>query len=151
MEDLAPKYRLHDSIGYHATLAARLVERRVEEGLRTFGLTRIGWCILLAVAEEGLKNPSDIASFVGIDRTATSRALRALESEGLISRAIGQQDRRTTEVTMTDAGYDRMIEAVPICTENMRHFNAKLTEPERVELKRLLGKLCDGEAGTGES
>ena len=151
MEDVAPKYRLHDSIGYHATLAARLVERRVEDGLRAFGLTRIGWCILLAVAEEGLKNPSDIASFVGIDRTATSRALRALESEGLISRAIGQQDRRTTEVTMTGAGYDRMVQAVPICAENMQHFNAKLTEAERAELKRLLGKLCAGEAGTGES
>lgn len=145
MDGQRPKYSLHDSIGYHATLAARLVERRVEDGLRKFGLTRIGWCILLAVAEEGLKNPSDIATFVGIDRTATSRALRSLENEGLITRTIGQQDRRTTEVRMTQAGYDRMFQAVPICSENMSHFNAKLTEPERVELKRLLVKLCDGE------
>lgn len=145
MDGQRPKYRLHDSIGYHATLAARLVERRVEDGLRSFGLTRIGWCILLAVAEEGLKNPSDIAAFVGIDRTATSRALRALENEGLISRAIGQQDRRMTEVTMTQAGYDRMFQAVPLCSENMSHFNNKLTEAERAELKRLLIKLCEGE------
>ncbi|PIV72648.1 MAG: transcriptional regulator, partial [Rhodobacteraceae bacterium CG17_big_fil_post_rev_8_21_14_2_50_65_11] len=138
---------LHDSIGYHATFAARLVERRVEDGLRDFGLTRVGWCILLAVAEEGLRNPSDIARFVGIDRTATSRALRTLENEGLVSRAIGQEDRRTTEVTMTAAGYDRMFQVVPICRENMKHFNAKLTEAERAELKRLLIKLCHGQAG----
>jgi DNA-binding MarR family transcriptional regulator len=143
------RYGLHDSIGFQATFAARLVERRVEEALRNFGLTRIGWCILLAVAEEGLKNPSDIAAFVGIDRTATSRALRALESEGLISRAIGREDRRMTEVSMTDAGYDRMIQAVPVCSENMEHFNAKLSVEERAELKRLLGKLCEGE-GTGD-
>ncbi|MGI3184213.1 MarR family winged helix-turn-helix transcriptional regulator [Nioella aestuarii] len=143
------KYGLHDSIGFHATFAARLVERRVEDALRKFGLTRVGFCILLAVAEEGLKNPSDIAAFVGIDRTATSRALRALEAEGLISRAIGQEDRRMTEVSMTDAGYDRMIQAVPVCSENMDHFNAKLTISERAELKRLLTKLSSGE-GTGE-
>jgi len=143
------KYGLHHSIGFHATFAARLIERRVEDGLRTFGLTRVGFCILLAVAEEGLKNPSDIAAFVGIDRTATSRALRALETEGLISRAIGQEDRRMTEVSMTDAGYDRMIQAVPVCSENMDHFNAKLTINERSELKRLLTKLSNGE-GTGE-
>jgi len=149
MDGQRPKYGLHDSIGFHATFAARLVERRVEDGLRKFGLTRVGWCILLAVAEEGLKNPSDIAAFVGIDRTATSRALRALESEGLITRAIGQEDRRMTEVTMTDAGYDRMIQAVPVCSENMDHFNAKLSVEERTELKRLLTKLCDGE-GTGD-
>lgn len=149
MDGQRPKYGLHDSIGFHATAAARLVERRVEEGLRTFGLTRIGWCILLAVAEEGLKNPSDIASFVGIDRTATSRALRALEAEGLITRAIGREDRRMTEVTMTDAGYDRMIQAVPVCSENMDHFNAKLTPAEQAELKRLLSKLSDGESSGG--
>lgn len=149
MDGQRPKYRLHDSIGFHATFAARLVERRVEEGLRKFGLTRVGWCILLAVAEEGLKNPSDIASFVGIDRTATSRALRALETEGLISRAIGREDRRMTEVSMTDDGYDRMIQAVPICMENMDHFNAKLTVAERSELKRLLSKLCQDE-GAGD-
>jgi len=149
MDGQRPKYGLHNSIGFHATRAARMVERRVEDGLREFGLTRIGWCILLAVAEEGLKNPSDIAAFVGIDRTATSRALRALETEGLISRAIGQQDRRMTEVTMTDAGYDRMIEAVPMCSENMDHFNTKLSVAERGELKRLLHKLCDGEGTDG--
>jgi DNA-binding MarR family transcriptional regulator len=49
----------------------------------------VGWCILLAVEEEGLKNPSEIAQFVGIDRTATSRALRQLEDEGLIAREMG--------------------------------------------------------------
>ena len=147
MDGQRPRYGLHESIGFHATRAARLVERRVEDGLREFGLTRIGWCILLAVAEGGLKNPSDIAAFVGIDRTATSRVLRALESEGLISRAIGQPDRRMTEVTMTAAGFDRMIEAVPVCSENMEHFNSKLTPTEQRELLRLLGKLCEGELG----
>ena len=55
MDGQRPKYRLHDSIGYHATLAARLVERRVEDALRTFGLTRVGWCILLAVADPRIR------------------------------------------------------------------------------------------------
>ncbi len=146
MDGFNPKYRLHDSIGYHTTLAARLVERRVESGLKTFGLTRISWCILLAVAEENLRNPSDIANFVGIDRTATSRALRALEAQGLVSRAIGQQDRRMTDVTMTEQGYAQLMNAVPVCAENMDHFHAKLTEDEQTELKRLLVKLIEGEA-----
>jgi hypothetical protein len=56
-----PKFGLHDSMGHHITRTARIVERRVEGGLRHHGLTRVGWCILLAVEEEGLKNPSEIA------------------------------------------------------------------------------------------
>lgn len=145
MDGTHPRYSLHDSIGYHTTLAARLVERRVEDGLRRFGLTRVGWCILLAVAEEGLKNPSDIAAFVGIDRTATSRALRALEGQGLVSRTIGRTDRRMTEVSMTDEGRARMVRALPVCVENMAHFNAKLSADEQADLKGLLKKLYSGE------
>jgi DNA-binding MarR family transcriptional regulator len=100
---------------------------------------------LLAVAEEGLQNPSDIAKFVGIDRTATSRALRQLEDDGLIGRAIGRKDRRMTVVSLTQKGFDRLIAAVPTCQENMSHFNAKLTEVEQRELRRLMTKLRDGE------
>jgi DNA-binding MarR family transcriptional regulator len=90
----------------------------------------VGWCILLAVEEEGLKNPSEIAQFVGIDRTATSRALRQLEDEGLISREMGREDRRTTTVTLTEEGQMRLIQARPLCVENMDHFNAKLSAAE---------------------
>ncbi|MEM1302763.1 MAG: MarR family transcriptional regulator, partial [Pseudomonadota bacterium] len=80
------RYRLHDSLGYNLSLAARLQERRLDDGLRSLALTRTNWCILLAVGVEGLSGPSDIAAFVGIDRTATSRALRQMEQAGLIER-----------------------------------------------------------------
>ena len=76
------KYRLHHSIGYHLSLAARLQERRLDGWMRPMGLTRTTWCILLAVANENLTRPSEIAEFVGIDRTATSRALRQMEEIG---------------------------------------------------------------------
>lgn len=145
MDGTKPRFGLHDSISFHTSQTARLIERRVEEGLRNFGLTRAGWCILLAVGEDQLKNPSEIASFVGIDRTATSRALRQLEDEGLIARSIGRQDRRTTEVALTDEGRKRLTDAMPICSENIAHFNDKLSASERAELNRLLGKLRSGE------
>jgi DNA-binding MarR family transcriptional regulator len=105
----------------------------------------VGWCILLAVEEEGLKNPSEIAQFVGIDRTATSRALRQLEDEGLIAREMGREDRRTTTVSLTEEGQMRLIQARPLCVENMDHFNAKLSAAEAAELKRLLAALESGE------
>ncbi|QBY01413.1 MarR family transcriptional regulator [Rhodophyticola sp. CCM32] len=141
MDGAKPRFGLHDSITFHISQTARGIERRVEEGLRGFGLTRIGWCILVAVGEDGLKNPSEIASFVGIDRTATSRALRQLEDEGLIARSIGREDRRMTEVALTPEGQSRMQAATPVCSENMAHFNDRLSAAERMELTRILGKL----------
>ena len=75
MKDTTP-YRLHQSLGYHLSIAARLQERRLDEQLRMLGLTRTTWCILLAVGNEGLSQPSDIAGFVGIGGVGRPRRTR---------------------------------------------------------------------------
>ena len=100
------KYHLNQSVGYQLSLTSRLQERRFEEQLKTLGLTRSTWCILLAVEGEQMVNPSDIAAFVGIDRTATSRALRQMETAGMVMRGAGKIDGRTTTVALTDTGRD---------------------------------------------
>lgn len=141
MDGTREKFGLHDSVGHHITRTARIIERRVEGNLRRFGLTRVEWCVIVAVAEEGKKNPSEIADFVGIDRTATSRALRQLENNGLIDREMGRDDRRTTEVRLTAKGKAQFRAALPICTEVGHHFHSKLTLDELRTLKVLLSKL----------
>jgi DNA-binding MarR family transcriptional regulator len=139
------RYALHDSVGYHATLAARLFERRLEAGLRRAGLGRLDWCVLLAVVEEGLSAPSDIAAFIGIDRTATSRALRRMEAAGLVSRHAAAGDGRRTEVRASTEGRRRLDAAIPAGIENAAHFRAKLSDEEHATLLELLSRLRAGE------
>jgi DNA-binding MarR family transcriptional regulator len=146
MTDDTP-YRLHTSLGYHLSVAARVQERRLDEQLRTLGLTRTTWCILLAVGNEGLCQPSDIADFVGIDRTATSRALRGMEDEGLLARMSGTGDKRTRRVVLTDKGSTAIRTATPFARENARIMAEHLAPGEEQELKRLLTKLR-ADAGT---
>lgn len=145
MNGTRQKFALHDSVGHLITRTARIVERRIEADLRPFGLTRVEWCVLVAVCEEGKKNPSDIAEFVGIDRTATSRALRELESAGLIDRAMGRDDRRTTEVRLTEKGLAEFRAVMPLCRETAQHFHDKLTTDELGLLRTLLTKLTRDE------
>jgi MarR family transcriptional regulator, transcriptional regulator for hemolysin len=138
-------YRLHASLGYNLSIAARLQERRLDEALKTLGLTRTTWCILLAVGNEDLHQPSDISRFVGIDRTATSRALRHMETTGLITRVSGKTDRRTTRVALTQLGKCRISEGTPFAIANNTAMRAKLTPEEHDELVRLLTCLTEGE------
>ena len=145
MDGTRQKFGLHDSVGHHISRTARIVERRVEGNLRRFGITRVEWCVIVAVAEEGKKNPSDIANFVGIDRTATSRALRALESNGLIARKMGRDDRRTSEVELTEKGLAQFNAALPMCRAAAQHFHAKLSIDELDVLRALLAKLAADE------
>jgi DNA-binding MarR family transcriptional regulator len=137
-------YRLHESLGYNLTLAARRQERRLDEKLRLIGLTRTTWCILLAVGNEGMTQPSDIAAFVGIDRTATSRALRSMESDGLLARHSGTEDRRTRQIELTEKGNRVLLKGTPFARENGRLLRALLTPDEHAELTRLLNVLIEG-------
>lgn len=143
--DTDNQYRLHASLGYQLSLTARLLEHRFESRLKTLGLTRITWCILLAVEVEGLPNPSDIADFVGIDRTATSRALRQMETAGMIARGAGKSDGRTTTVSLTEKGRNLQTKAAPMARDNAQHWQDKLTTAETDELRRLMGKMRSGE------
>ncbi len=144
MDGTQVKFGLSDSLCHRLSRTARLLERQVEEVLRQYGLTRIGWCILLAVTEEKLRNPSDIAAFVGIDRTATSRALRTLEADGLIAREMGRDDRRTTEVSVTEKGQATLMICVPLCSEVMNRMHGDLTNEDQAMLVALLNKLAVG-------
>lgn len=138
-------YRLHASLGYNLSLAARLQERRLDEALKTLGLTRITWCVLLGVGNEGLSKPSAIASFVGIDRTATSRALRGMEADGLIERTGGEGDKRTRRVKLTSLGQARIDAGTPFAVSNNEVMLSKLSAKEHRTFLVLLGKLTDGE------
>ncbi|MWB78938.1 MarR family transcriptional regulator [Pseudooceanicola sp. 216_PA32_1] len=132
-------YHLHASLGYSLSIASRQQERRLDEQLKALGLTRITWCIILAVGNEGLTQPSDIATFVGIDRTATSRALRQMEAAKLLDRQSGTEDRRTRQVTLTRKGRKALETGTPIARGN----NAKLAETLTAEEAALLKDLLD--------
>lgn len=120
-------------------------ERRLDDWLRPLGLTRITWCILLAVENEGLARPSAIADFVGIDRTATSRALRQMEEAGLITRCSASTDRRMTDVTLSDKGRELVKEGTPLAEENNRLIAEKLSGADKQQLEQLLLKMLKGE------
>ncbi|MDD9708256.1 MAG: MarR family transcriptional regulator [Paracoccaceae bacterium] len=139
--DTTGPYRLHTSLGYHLSVAARQQERRLDEALKTLGLTRTTWCVLLAVGNEGLSQPSDIAGFVGIDRTATSRALRQMEADGLLARSSGTEDRRTRRVELTDKGCEAIRAATPFARANAAIMAEQLDAGEQDMLIRLLAKL----------
>jgi len=142
---MSPVYDLHSAFGYRLALVNRIIDRRFENALVPLGLSRVNWCILLAVGQEGHATPSDIAEFLGIDRTATSRGLRRLENDGLLTRQNGETDRRRTQVHLTQKGQDHLLAANRAAEENAAHFRAKMTEQDGAALIDILTKLTTDE------
>ena len=141
---MSDRYRLHESMGYQLSLAARTQQRRMEDGLRPLGLSRTFWAILVTLAFEEPDQPSDIADHLGIDRTATSRALRRMEAEGLIARDTGNGDGRTRRVVLTNTGQATLDRAIPVARDSAAAIDALLSAEEQDTLRRLLRKLTAG-------
>jgi DNA-binding MarR family transcriptional regulator len=137
-------YRLHDSLGFRLSRAARIQERRLDQSLKQLGLTRITWCVLLAVGNENLRQPSDIAAFVGVDRTATSRALRQMEAASLIGRTASQEDGRKRAVILTSKGEDCLRQGTPLAVANNAAMLERLGKADDDQMKGLLDRLIEG-------
>lgn len=142
---MSAPYDLHESFGYRMTLLSRINERAFEAKIADLGISRIMWCILLGVGQESVVHPSAIATYVGIDRTATSRALRAMETRGLITRSNGAADGRTTEVAITDTGRQILSQATAAARDNASWYTHKLTQAELAQFGQLLDKLLRDE------
>jgi DNA-binding MarR family transcriptional regulator len=139
------KFSLIESLGYRISLVARMIERVFENQLSDLGITRGMWTVLLAVEQENYCKPSEIAEFVGIDRTAVSRLLRRLEEKGLVLRSDGEDDGRARAVAVTPSGRKILDAATQAAHETARWYKGKLTEEEQADLHALLDKLSEGE------
>lgn len=138
-------YNLHNALGYQLSLTARIIEKRFEDGIKPLRVTRLHWCVLLACGAENLRSPSDIAQFIGVDRTAISRALRQMETNGFLFRESGRSDRRTTDVVLTEKGRETLTAVNIIAQENSAHFLGKITAADRNILTSLMEDLRQGE------
>ena len=75
-----PDYELHRRLGYRISVLSRIMQSRLERMIAELGLTRLMWCVLTGVGEEGVITPSELADYIGITRPATSRLLRDMEA-----------------------------------------------------------------------
>src|SRR6478752_10048835 len=64
--------------------------------------------IALRYAPRGQMQITELAAGIGWERSRLSHHLRRLESRGLVDLRPAESDRRATEITLTDAGWDEI-------------------------------------------
>ncbi len=91
-------------------------------------------------------NPSELSERQGVSRNTISALIRNLEAEGLVERALDEQDRRRFLIRLTEAGRQR------VHNHATHHFHilhagfSTLSPAEQAELSSLLERLADNPA-----
>jgi DNA-binding MarR family transcriptional regulator len=106
-------------------MAARAVTRLYDDILRSVGLRATQLAVLVAVGNEDVTSITELAKFMGMDRSTLTRNLAPLEREGLIR--IGNEGwRRSRTVEITQKGRSRLREALPFWEKAQKTMRQKL-------------------------
>ena len=98
----------------HLQRAARATARRFDQALRPHGLTNGQFSLLMALNRPDAPRITDLVAFLAMDRTTLTAALKPLERQGLLVIVTDESDRRNRRLVLTDAGRERLTEALPV-------------------------------------
>jgi DNA-binding MarR family transcriptional regulator len=77
----------------------------------------------------------EVAASLVLDRSALAHNIKPLEREGLVELVADEQDKRNRLVALTEAGWAKLAQSMPLWEEAQRRFERAFGE-ERVRVFR---------------
>ncbi len=121
-----------ESPGYLLWQVYMLWHRKMKAALDPLGITPTQFSCLAALKwlsyQQEQVSQGDIAAHVKIDRMMTSKVLKALQQKGLIIKQPSDSDSRVNRISLTQAGEDKLKEALAVVRSVDDGFFAALQE-----------------------
>lgn len=127
-------YRLSVTSNKASGLIAKAYQAR-------FGLTIWEWRVIAVLGEGASLTAQAVCEATAMDKVSVSRAIRALDERGLITRIRNARDKRASDVSLTPEGQAIYAEIAPLALEYEQKLLAAFTAEERNQLMTLLDKL----------
>ncbi len=100
--------------------------------------------LMLAKADNGELQPSELAEKRRLSRSGATRLIDRLEADGLVERRQCDADRRVSYVQLTDIGRERFRAAAKVHLRGINeHVTSRLSSEDAAELDRLLALLVE--------
>ncbi|MPW06105.1 MarR family transcriptional regulator [Paraburkholderia sp. CNPSo 3155] len=115
--------------------------RLFAEETKDYNMTSIQFGALQVIADRPGIDQITLCQATDIDRTSIMRVLERLKSEDLITKEASTEDRRVSNISITEAGRERIDRVVDGAEASQVRLLAPLTPDERKEFMRMMIKL----------
>ena len=138
----------------HAALTGILEDELV--AARQLPLAWYDVLVQLSEAPGGRMRMLDLAHAVLLSKSGLTRLFDRMEDAGLVRRAPCAEDARGVNATMTEAGWQRLVNAAPEHVQSVRDHLVDVLTPEQfaalgdamqVVADRIVGGGCDDDPG----
>lgn len=134
--------REHSCYCIHLRRAANGVSQFYDSFLAPTGLSVNQFSLLLNLERLGSGSVSDLAHYVGLERTTLVRTLRPLLERGLITDA-AETGRRSRDLRLTEAGRRAVDQGLPLWERAQAEISRRLGPEGAETLHQLLDALTD--------
>lgn len=99
-----PAFELDSHVFFWLTQVMGARDRRLNAGLKEFGLRVPEWRALAAIYSRKSCTMSELAELASIDRTTLTRTVDRMQEAGWLARSADGEDMRITRLALTAAG-----------------------------------------------
>ena len=101
---------------------------------------------VLAILRDRRLRISEVADFLGLEKSTMSGLVERAEKRGLLERAPSEHDRRAVEVFLSAEGFDLAERIEARVAKSLTGATGRLSSSERIRLRTLLEQMLGGAA-----
>ena len=134
--------QLEHFLPYRLSILSNTISQAIADDYQSrYDISMTEWRVMAVLARfEGL-SAREVAERTAMDKVAVSRALARLVEAGRVDRAIHDNDKRRSVLSLSAKGWAMHDEVAPMARVREREVLAKLDVDERAWLTRILDKL----------
>lgn len=105
------------------------------------GIAHTEWRVMAVLGISSGVSAAFVAEKTAMDKVAVSRAINNMIKEGLVSREFASEDKRRSQLSLSDHGQKTYEKIVPLVQAYEKDLLESLSATERDALDRILEKL----------
>lgn len=138
------RFDLEGFLPYLLNQAAEATSRAFQAVYRDrYGMTRTQWRVLAHLGQFGAMTARDICARSHIEKTKVSRAVAALEGDGMLGRAPSPEDGRAEILSLTEKGRAAYAELGELALAHDRALRGAVGLEASAALDEMLRRLVD--------